>query len=736
MYRYLLLWAVIPLAAVSISTAFGAETDAEPILDGKRLSVWLQQLDSENKEERRRAAETLEKWAIKARSIAPALFAAVQRKKGGEVNEAAANAVLRLGSAAVPALLRALWSEEPHPRRIALSLLGYMGEKARPAIPSMRKMLADKDATVRFFAVRALGGVHARSAIPDLLPLLEGEDARLRQQTLGVLMQLNCEAETLVPLLIRWLRGEDEERRLLAAQTLEDLGGEAVPAIAALMAALRDENGDVKSAAARALGRMGPSAKEAVPALTATLEEDHRWINMRPDVAEALWRIARHEKAAPALKAWLKNNYGHPPQRIQAACRLWAMDQSAEAIAVLAVELRSGEMKERRLALQALTRIGPGAKAALPMVVASLQDKDLDLRFAAVQFLGRLGEHGKAAAGDVKKVLDDRDVFVRLAAALTLWRIEKDPVRLDLLARDLTDKNVEVRRMAAEWLSLSDVIPRCDVAALTKALDDADARVRLRAARALWQRDKKRLALAVMRKAVDDEDPAVRQEAAAELGFLLQSEGRPAVAALTKLLWDDEPFLRSDAAEALGRIGASAENAVPALLALMEEEAGDPIQSSVAEALGLIGAAAKPAVPLLSLRLKHPDPYVRVCAALALWHIDRNRAGVSAASAALYNRNPRVRIVAAELLGRAKPQTPAVAALREVLHEAMLPDKSGQGNIRYMAARALGRLGASAKAAVPELLDLLHDEDDTVRSTARQALKRIDPQAASKVELP
>jgi HEAT repeat protein len=172
------------------------------------------------------------------------------------------------------------------------------------------------------------------------------------------------------------------------------------------------------------------------------------------------------------------------------------------------------------------------------------------------------------------------------------------------------------------------------------------------------------------------------------------------------------------------------------LIALLSGEEEDHVQSATAEALGQIGAPAKEAVPLLREKLKHPDRYVRVCAALALWHIDGNRAGLPAATAALAHRNPRVRVVAAELLGHAQHDARAVAILREVLREGCMADKPIAGNMRYMAVRSLGRLGPPAKAAVPDLLDLRHDEEPDVRATAIQALKRIDLEAASKARLP
>jgi HEAT repeat protein len=734
MQRRFAFWTAGSLLAATFLTSLHAGPDAEPVQDGKPLSKWVQQLKSPNKEERQRAAETLGKLASKARSAAPALLAAVQEKEGGEVNEAAANALIQMGPAVVPLLIQAMWGEDHKTRKVAIFLLGKMDGNARPAIASLLEVLKDDDLLIRLFAVRALGDLRARSAIPALLSLLEKNDPRFRRHILAALMQINVEAETIVPILSTWLQAQDEDQRLDAANALAELGGEAAPAIGALIDTLGDEKHAVGVAAARALGRIGPLAKDAVPVLTAALKEK-KWADARVDVAEALWRIARHADVAAALKAELKEADPSRLQRVRMAALLWRIDKAPEAIAALSEVLREGTAEERGAAIAALTRIGPEAKAALPAAVALLKEKDFRLRFAVLMFLSRLGEHAKPARRPLTKALEDEKAEVRLAAALALWRIDKDQKRISPLVRALEEPDVEVRRAAAEWLGEIGPEAREAVPSLTKLLKDRDVRVRLRSAAALWNIDRGGDLLAVMRAGLQDDNPAIRAEAATGLGFVFRSEGRPAVTALMKHLWDDDSLVRSAAAESLGRIGPPTEKAVPALIALLRGEEEDHVHSAAAEALGRFGPAAKEAMPVLIERLKHPDRYVRVCAALALWHIDRNRAGLPAAAAALHDHNPRVRVIAAEMLGHTKQYQLAIATLLEVLREASVGDQPTGGNIRFMAARSLGRLGPPAKSAVPDLLELLHDEEEPVRATAAEALKRIDPQAA-KAKLP
>jgi HEAT repeat protein len=54
---------------------------------------------------------------------------------------------------------------------------------------------------------------------------------------------------------------------------------------------------------------------------------------------------------------------------------------------------------------------------------------------------------------------------------------------------------------------------------------------------------------------------------------------------------------------------------------------------------------------------------------------------------------------------------------------------------RQYAAKGLGAFGADAKPAVPALFETLKDEKDVVRRAARDALVKIDPEAASKARV-
>src|SRR5262249_39634972 len=147
------------------------------------------------------------------------------------------------------------------------------------------------------------------------------------------------------------------------------------------------------------------------------------------------------------------------------------------------------------------------------------------------------------------------------------------------------------------------------------------------------------------------------------------------------------------------------------------------------EALGLIDPADKEAtVAVLKKKLEHPDPLTRTHAALALFLVNGDKAGEKIAERGLGYRRHEVRITAAEALWRMKKDERVVPFLVRTLEESNLGGLDGD-NDRYMAVRALGRIGEAAKPAVPELVKLLHHHDYMLATTVTNSLKTIDPDA-------
>jgi HEAT repeat protein len=723
------------LVVVALSSLPLKAADPDPVYDGKRLSEWVKQLKSKKEADRERAGEAIASLAVESRAVVPALLESVS--DGKETNQSAVTALIRIGPDAVPAVTAALWDDDVDKRRTALLVLGEMGSRARSATGAVLVALRDSDPWNRACAVRTLGSLGSPTAIPALLPLLDQDDRELRESAYYALKDLRADSKLLLPFLLKWARSKDAKQRDFALWQAGDLGAEAAPVVPALIAALKDEDVGHQVGAVKSLGQIGPAAKEAAPALAATLKDTNLADMYYVQWAEALWRIDRHPDVGPTLKRWLKMEFGEGDGRwrVEAARLLWRIDRSPAAITALIDVLKRGEGLERRLALINLGGIGPEARAALPTMLPLLKDEDKNLRTDAAYALGRFGEHGKPAVGNLKGALDDKEPSVRFAAAVALWWIDRDREALSRLRDGLRAEGADARAAAVSHLGWLGKAAKEAAPAVRDALKDKAPLVRQAAAAALGGIDDGPDSLATLMEALRDREPAVRAIAASSLGTDFGPAAKAAVGALTKALWDEDASVRSNAAEALGRIGPEAKAATRALIAVLRSEEMEPEPSAAAEALGLIGPAAKEAVPVLRDKLKHTDSYVRACAALALWNIDKDTAGAAAAAAVLDDRRARVRVVAAEALWQTKQSPRAVPVLLEVLRQSWYdraPSEEDPNNERYMAVRALGRIGPPAKDAVPELLELL----DVLQTAAAEALKRIDPEAARKAKVP
>jgi HEAT repeat protein len=91
------------------------------------------------------------------------------------VADTAADALARIGDAAVPALIEGLADPNPAVRAQSARALARMGPKGHAAVPALILALEDESAAVRVNAARALGqiGPDAQEAVPALIRALK-----------------------------------------------------------------------------------------------------------------------------------------------------------------------------------------------------------------------------------------------------------------------------------------------------------------------------------------------------------------------------------------------------------------------------------------------------------------------------------------------------------------------------------------------------------------------------------
>lgn len=628
--------------------------------------------------------------------------------------------LLDLGPAAVPALTRGLWSDSYTTRRHSAGLLGALGGDARAAGPSLARVLKDDgDTEARAEAARSLGRVWAYSAIPALTKALKDEEPVVRLAVAEALVALGAEAEAVIPTLTKSLKSGRSAEQQAAAVILGTLGPEAAPAVLALQEALVDADALVTYRIAEALGRIGPGAKGAVPLLKSKATDHQEAAVFRVPSAVALWRINRDESAAELLRTALAEKKATRPRPHNALLRI---DPSKETVEEIAKQLKSEDKGE---VLRVANVLGTRAKAVIPALLKLLKGEDVSYRSDAAEALARFGPDAKEALETLRTMAKQKD----LDGAIALYQVEPKPE--NALAITEFFENKDKRLAAAEALRQLRPAGKAVAVELLVALDSADDEFRLAAACALWRIEKDPAAIKAAVKSLRAASARIRERAAVEIGAEFGPDAKSAVPDLVKRLFDSHAAVRSATAEALGRVGTGAKDAAPALVAVLEGDEPAFVQSAACEALGLIGPADKEAaLAALRPKLEHPSPLVRAHAALAMFLVAGDRGGEPEAVRGLGGRSHQVRITSAEALWRMGKDGRAIPLLIRALEEANLSGTEGE-NERYMAARALGRIGPDAKGAVPELLKLLGARDPDLAATARAALKAIDPAATN-----
>jgi hypothetical protein len=210
-----------------------------------------------------------------------------------------------------------------------------------------------------------------------------------------------------------------------------------------------------------------------------------------------------------------------------------------------------------------------------------------------------------------------------------------------------------------------------------------------------------------------------------------------------KDLLSDDPKKQLAAAEALAAMGKSAKPALPSLLKAIPICNDEQINALIQQSLEKIG---KDAVPSLIHALKNKDENVRIVAARSLCTIGTDaRPALAALTGALADSQSAVAEAAAKALANfgpeAKSAVPALlsASRRSVAAAEDTLLKLGKDAVpgliealghrdadeRDAAADLLGRIGPSAKAAIPTLTTAVHDSSRQVRESAAIALEKI-----------
>jgi HEAT repeat protein len=173
--------------------------------------------------------------------------------------------LIQMGAVAIPTLLQALNDKSMATRLLVAKTLGKMGVKN--GIPILIQALNVMDRDVHELAVSGLIKIGA-AAIPALIEALKDKDNQIRISAAWALGSIGETAKAAIPALIEALKDHNSRFRAIAGEALGAIGGEAKAAIPALMEALKDKDRIVRRSAAEALKRISTSSQPAtsVPA--------------------------------------------------------------------------------------------------------------------------------------------------------------------------------------------------------------------------------------------------------------------------------------------------------------------------------------------------------------------------------------------------------------------------------------------------------------------------------------
>jgi HEAT repeat protein len=623
-------------------------------------------------------------------------------------------------------LLTKLHDADESARRTAVEGLGELRDK-QAVKPLIELLVGEKNAGVMEAAGNALVMIGGDETARQLLPLLNSEEAKIRNLACEILTGIGRDA---VPCLIALLsESADGDIRKFVVDVLGDIGDPS--AVPVLTRALTDENVNVGCSAAESLGKVGDGA--AATALIDVIKSGNLDIGYYAVVA--LGKIK-----SPASVDFLESLLFDDNQLLLKYPAIDALGEIGDkrALGSLRKLLTLEDPMAQKNAMKAIGRIGikwleetfaaPRDEKLKECVLASLVDDDKDLKRFALIALGSLREiAGVEMLVELLEKDDDLTPFI----IQTFVRMGKiDPSFLTPLL-----SSEKVREIMPKVLG--DIQNKATLGILTGLAGDSSSKVRCAALLALGKlgavEEMPRLL-----QALKDEDSEVRTVAATALGWLKDAH---AADALMQLLGDPSRKVAEAAANAMVMIGTDL------LGPLLDAVRNDRIQAreEIVRAFGIFEPQEKIKEVLLAL-LKDGKSEIRRAAVMALGAYNTETLFPQIGEL-VRDADPRTRAAAVKVLSQVKNDQVMDILLAaaddsdpwvryEVIHalEKFNSDRivntfmsaliQGENIVQIAACEVLGNLRYE-KAKAP-ITGLLKSEDQDVRQAAVKALKRIN----------
>jgi HEAT repeat protein len=549
------------------------------------LDALLAGLHDESWRVRRAAAEALRRLPSPT-EVALRLVSVLGERGQTGARNAAAEALVGLGDAAVAPLIRLLSHADPDQRKFAADILGQLGR--RSAESALIVALADPDLNVRVSAVEAVGRVGSETGARALEQLLKDPEPLLRLAVLEALYQLQWPPPlpVVVPLL---------NDAMLRRSAYRVLG--LIPQLVATERISRGLSSEVRSIREAALGALGTQASIADPAFRGEIDIEAR---------TALKRV-------PNAVEFVSQAFEADDMAIRAGALVAAGALREPSLAVAVAEA-AREDRLLREVIRTLGRLGPEAGREL---LARMAELSLPARAAAAQAMLEMvdSSHVPALAALLEWAEDD----LRAVAVKALGRTQSPEAVAPLvtLLEEPALAGAAVRALGVLSSSCRDAVLKALERVMEQRPSPASVAVLAYAGGAA--------ALPVLRRLSRDFDPLMR---AAALDAAMDVDPAVGLELARGALADETAPVRAAGARALGRVG---DPSAGALLKRALQDEDISVRLAAVEAVGECGAVDR--VPDLEVLVSHEDGALAGRAVRALARIGTIRPEVLRAAA-------------------------------------------------------------------------------------------------------
>lgn len=378
---------------------------------------------------------------------------------------------------AVPALLVMLEDADSEPRKAAVATLEEIAYHCKESRPKIAEGMKEPKCKERARLAEVLWRVEPGNEVtmPALAALVK--DRKTMNSACLTIERLGAEAKPIVPAMLEAWKEQPERSLPRLIRALGTIGPGAKDAQDNMKEALKSKNNNVRAEAAIALQRTGAPPKEFVEVLTELGGDRNIDYQLAGKCIDALGKCGKDaEGTVPALLKIMKES-GTVTAR-HAARALVQVDpkQAKDAIPVLLEVVEHGYFNESCPAAAALGKADPGNAAVLKCLLKSLASDEIRERRLASEALAELGSAAKDAASKLGPALEDKDPSVRVHAATALMKMDKQDksamtTLIDAAAKP-APRGLEARRKAIQVLGDLGADGKDAVAALTEAYKD------------------------------------------------------------------------------------------------------------------------------------------------------------------------------------------------------------------------------------------------------------------------